>query len=187
MDQRIVRVLSFCSILIALSIVLTRFASFRIPFFGVENIRVGLGPLPIILGGIVFGPLFGALIGVLADIIGFMISPIGAYMPYFTLISSLNGIIPGLLMMGSFRTSLSTSFQLRFITGVILSQLLNQWLLLPWFLHLAFDIPVKASLIPRLFSAPLQIIGYIIIGLSILSHPLLKTYFFTIKTHPNSN
>ena len=185
MDQRMVRTLSACSILVALSIVLTRFASFRIPYFGVENIRIGFGPFPIILGGIIFGPFFGAIIGILADVIGFMISPIGTYLPYFTLVSSLNGFIPGLMMINFPKNTLSSSFSLRFVTGVIVSQLLNQWLLLPWLLFVSFQVPVKISLFPRLISAPVQIIAYIILGFSILSRPIIKKYFFSLS--PNSN
>ena len=50
-------------LLIALSIILTRVASLRIAIGGVEGIRIGLGGLPIILGGVIFGPLTGGIIG----------------------------------------------------------------------------------------------------------------------------
>ncbi|MBU4228094.1 folate family ECF transporter S component, partial [bacterium] len=78
-------------LLIALSIILTRIASLRIAIGGVEGIRIGLGGLPIILGGVLFGPLSGGLIGAISDVIGYFINPMGAYMPHFTLTSALTG------------------------------------------------------------------------------------------------
>jgi len=84
--------------LIALSIILTRIASLRIAIGGVEGIRIGLGRLPIILGGIIFGPLAGGLIGTFSDLLGYFINPMGAYMPHFTLTSALTGIIPAAIL-----------------------------------------------------------------------------------------
>jgi len=54
--------------------------------------------LPIILGGIIFGPLSGGVIGTFSDIIGYIINPLGVYMPHFTLTSALAGIIPALVL-----------------------------------------------------------------------------------------
>ena len=86
-------------LLMALSIILTRIASLRIALGGVEGIRIGLGRLPIILGGIIFGPLAGGFIGAFSDLLGYFINPIGAYMPHFTLTSALTGIIPAALLL----------------------------------------------------------------------------------------
>ncbi|MFH0926580.1 MAG: folate family ECF transporter S component, partial [bacterium] len=72
-------------LLIAMSIILTRIASLRIAIGGVEGIRIGFGGLPIILGGVLFGPLSGGLIGAISDVVGYFINPMGAYMPHFTL------------------------------------------------------------------------------------------------------
>jgi ECF transporter S component (folate family) len=180
MDHRMVRTLTGCGILIALSIILTRFASFRIPIFGVENIRIGFGPFPIILGGILFGPILGFSIGAIADVIGFIISPMGTYMPHFTLVSGLNGLIPGLWMISSPKMiNLTNSFRVRWILGVVTSQLLNQWLLLPWFLFLTFEIPIKLSLLPRLISAPIQALVYILFGVAIFSRQTIKTFLLS--------
>ncbi len=176
MNNRILQKLIYCGILIALSIILTRFASFRFAFAGVENVRVGLGPFPILLAGVMFGPLYGAVVGIIADIGGFIMSPLGAYMPHFTLVSAMYGFIPGLAMyLPVFKSSTPlATFKIRLISGVILSQLITQWLLLPWFLFLTFQIPWQLSLIPRFLTAPLQSLVYFILGMALFVQPLLK-------------
>lgn len=77
------RKLVFLSLLTALGIVLTRFLSLRLPSFGVEGIRIGIGSLQMIFAGMVFGPIAGGLVGAVTDVVGFWISPMGAYMPHF--------------------------------------------------------------------------------------------------------
>ena len=78
--------------LIALSIVLTRMLSITTPFF-----RIGFGSVPIMIAGIVLGPQTGFLVGAVADLVGFVVSPTGSFMPGFTLTSALTGAIPGIL------------------------------------------------------------------------------------------
>lgn len=79
--------------LAAISIVLTRFLS----FVYLEIIRIGFGNLPIILSGLLFGPLVGGITGAAADLIGVLINPMGVPHLGFTLTSVLEGVIPGLL------------------------------------------------------------------------------------------
>ncbi len=54
-----------CALLIAISIVLTHVLTISTPI-----LRVNLGGVPILLAGIVFGPIGGAVVGALADLIG---------------------------------------------------------------------------------------------------------------------
>ncbi len=178
MNRHWIQKLVYCGILIALSIILSRFASIRFAFGGVENIRVGFGAFPILIAGVLFGPLYGAVVGIVADIGGFMISPIGAYMPHFTLVSAMYGFIPGLAMYLPFLKNLTLmeAFRIRFITGVVLSQLITQWTLLPWFLFLVFEIPFQVSLIPRYFTAPIQIVAYTLLGLVLFTQPVFQKW-----------
>ena len=92
------RIITNIGLLIALSIILTRIASIRIAIGGIEGVRIGFGGLPIILGGIMFGPLAGGIVGGVSDILGYIVNPIGAYMPHFTLSSALTGIITVLFL-----------------------------------------------------------------------------------------
>ncbi|WBW50298.1 folate family ECF transporter S component [Peptoniphilus equinus] len=89
------KVLTRAAILTALSIILTRFLSIMLT----ENLRIGFGSLPIMISGMMFGPLVGGLTGLVADIIGVLINPQGAFHLGFTLSSVLTGALPGLVVL----------------------------------------------------------------------------------------
>ncbi len=95
-NRRKIMRLSLGALFVSLSIILTRYASIN-PF---PTIRIGFGPLPIQIAGIILGPVSGALVGLVADPLGFVMNPQGVYHLGFTLTSVLNGLIPGLIAMG---------------------------------------------------------------------------------------
>jgi ECF transporter S component (folate family) len=78
------------ALLTAVQIVLSRFLS--LPLW---NIKIGFGFLPIMLAGILYGPLAGALVGGLSDFIGAILFPIGPYFPGFTLTAAISGAMFG--------------------------------------------------------------------------------------------
>ena len=143
--------------LIALSIILTRIASLRIAIGGVEGIRIGLGKLPIILGGIIFGPLSGGLIGAFSDLLGYFINPIGVYMPHFTLTSALTGIIPATILI-LIRKEEPNVFDLGI--AITAGQVITSIILIPYFLNILFGIPWKVLMPPRIVAEPIQIFIY---------------------------
>lgn len=143
--------------LIALSIILTRIASLRVAIGGVEGIRIGLGRLPIILGGIIFGPLAGGLIGAFSDLLGYFINPVGAYMPHFTLTSALAGIIPATILILT-RKEKPNIFDLAI--AITLGQVITAIMLIPYFLHILFGLPWKVLILPRIIAEPIQIFIY---------------------------
>jgi len=144
-------------LLIALSIILTRIASLRIAIGGVEGIRIGLGRLPIILGGIIFGPLAGGLIGAFSDLLGYFINPIGAYMPHFTLTSALTGIIPATILI-LMKKEESNIFELGI--AITIGQIITSIILIPYFLHILFGLPWKVLMLPRMVAEPIHIFIY---------------------------
>ena len=90
--------------LVAISIAMTRFLYFFVPLLGgIPAIRISFGEIPLMISGLLFGPLIGGISGLAADGIGVMINPQGAFHPGFMLSSILWGVIPGLLSM-SFKT-----------------------------------------------------------------------------------
>ncbi len=183
MNHKTMQMITYCGILTAMSAILTRFISIRLSIGGVENIRLGLGPFPILLAGVLFGPLIGAIVGILADLIGFTLSNMGGYMPHFTIVSAMYGFIPGLFMQLPFSKAWTpmASFRIKLILGVIVSQILTQWLLLPWFLLLTFKMDWRLTLIPRFFTAPIQMLAYILLGYILFAHPLFAQYVKKIK------
>jgi ECF transporter S component (folate family) len=85
-------------LLTGISIVLTRAFSVMVPLAGLPALRIGFGDIPIIISGILLGPMVGALTGTVTDLVGFMINPMGgAFFPGFTLSAALRGAIPGLI------------------------------------------------------------------------------------------
>lgn len=77
--------------LMAVEIVLTRFASITTPYF-----RISFGFLPIIIIGIMYGPLWAGTAYAVGDIIGGTLFPVGPFFPGFTLSAFLVGLIYGL-------------------------------------------------------------------------------------------
>jgi len=89
------RKLVMASFLSAFSIILTRYVSVMIAG---GSIRLGFGNLPIIISGILLGPLAGALTGVISDLIGVLVLSQGTFHPGFTLSAILTGAIPGFII-----------------------------------------------------------------------------------------
>lgn len=84
--------LTVCALLTALSVILARLLTI-IPS---EISRFSLEAVPILLAGLLFGPVPGAAVGFAADFIGCLFSPYG-YNPIFCLPPILYGLWAGLL------------------------------------------------------------------------------------------
>src|SRR5699024_1914559 len=139
---------------IALSIVLGRLTSIRVPIGGIEGVRIGFGGLPVIFSGIVLGPLAGAIVGGIGDLIGFWINPMGLYMPHFSITAALTGLIPGLLLR-SLKKSQYTFLQL--VLAISIGQIITSILLVPYFLQKFFSVPMIASLPANLVNQAIHV------------------------------
>lgn len=151
------RKISTVSLLIAMSIVLTRVASIRIAIGGVEGIRIGFGKFPIILAGFMLGPFYGGIVGAVSDVIGYLIQPMGPYMPHFSVISAITGILPPLLYRSCGENDYSLIKTFFTIGGTIV---ITELFMIPYALHIIFDIPWNILLLPRLISTPLTSLLY---------------------------
>ena len=165
------RRLVFLSFLTAMSIILTRLLSIRIPIGGVEGIRIGFGALPIIFAGILFGPLAGGIVGGLSDLLGYMINPMGAYMPHFTLTSFLTGFIPAFFFHYVFRKRADFIYLL---IAIAIGQVLTSIILIPYFISSLFGLSMEVLLIPRLISQAFNIPIYAILLKTLLHFDVLK-------------
>ncbi len=74
---------------------LTKLFSVNIMIFGGSGMRVGLSGIFTTFPAILFGPIYGGMASAASDIIGCIISPIGAYNPLFTLTAFAGGFIKG--------------------------------------------------------------------------------------------
>lgn len=148
------RKIVFLGLMTGLSVLLARFFSFRVPLGGVDALRIGFGGLPMVFAGVVFGPLAGGIVGALADIIGYLISPMGAYLPHFTLTSFLTGFIPGLVTKYIFRNSKRLG---ELLVSIAIGQGITNLFLTPYFLYSLFGQPFMFNFVPRLISFPIQV------------------------------
>lgn len=88
-----------CGLLIAISIVLKILFEVYIPLGGFPSLRLNITALPIMLSGIILGPIAGFAVGFISDLLCFFIKPGGPFFLGFTISSGLTGLIPGLLFM----------------------------------------------------------------------------------------
>lgn len=154
MNKLSVKKMTYYSILIALNVVLTRFGSIRVGGGGVEIVRIGFGGFPIIFAGIILGPTAGAIVGGVGDIVGFLISPIGPYMPHFTIAAILTGVIPGLIVK-IFRRPKFSFWKL--VVAIGIGQIITSILLVPIFLERLFSTPLLVTIPGRIQSQIIQI------------------------------
>ncbi|MDW7667876.1 MAG: folate family ECF transporter S component [Bacillota bacterium] len=86
------------SLLTSISIILARVMGIMIPVAGFPALKINFSTIPIMLSGILFGPVAGFMTGGVADVIGYLINPQGGpFFPGFTLSTALTGMIPGLV------------------------------------------------------------------------------------------
>ena len=150
------RDIAMYGMLIALNVILTRYASIRIGGDGTEAVRIGFGGYPVIFAGIVFGPLAGGIIGAVGDLIGMMVSPMGAFMPHFTLVAALTGIIPGLAMLVFRDPKAKTNFA-KLLFAIALGQIITSVFMTPYFMQKLFSIPMAVKVPERAIVQAFQI------------------------------
>lgn len=156
---------AFTALFIAISVVLTRFASVRVAIAGVEGIRIGFGSLPNIMAGILLGPVYGAISGAFSDIIGFVLSPMGGYMPHFTVSAGVMGALPGLVLVLLRKARLSRRIPEWFETVLAVGTgvIVVSWGLTPYFLNTLYGLPRAAIMLPRIVAALIEIPAYSVI------------------------
>jgi ECF transporter S component (folate family) len=157
MNNFSIKKMVYSSLLITLAIILTRVLSLRFAIGGVEGIRIGFGSLPIIFGGIMFGPAAGGIIGAVSDVLGYFINPLGAYMPHFTFTTFLTGFIPGVLIHYVFNQKMT---YLYLFISIAVGQIISSVILVPIFLDMLFGIPYKATVIPKILGEAVNITLY---------------------------
>ena len=163
--------IAYLSFLTALTIILTRVLSIRIPIAGVEGVRVGFGALPIVFAGIAFGPIAGGIVGALGDLLGYFINPMGAYMPHFTFTSFLTGFIPGFMVFYVLRKC--RTLPIVFI-AISVGQLISSLILVPYFINSLFGVPFTVLMPPRLVSQLINIPIYAYFIKTLLNHNTVK-------------
>jgi riboflavin transporter len=157
-------------LLIAISIVLTRLFSFTFPVLNFPASRLSIGFVPIILAGILLGPVWGIAVGALADAIGFVISSAGQSLPYSPLITVVSALV-GLLSFFVYYIFIKIPKGLRISLTISITLIICSMFLQPMALSQLTGIPYWAMfsgrLLVNLVSIPVYcvLIYYIIRGL----------------------
>ena len=150
------RKMVYGSFLVALNILATRLFSIMIPLGGIGALRLGFGAVPVILAGILLGPFWGGMVGLASDLLGFAINPMGsAFVPQITVIATLTGVIPGLILRHNTRPSFYEIFTTIGVTQIVLSIIV-----MPWVLYHAFGIPILVNLPLRILTQAILIPTY---------------------------
>lgn len=141
MRNNTTRTLVSLALLCAMEIVLARFCVIWIT----SSIKITFEAIPILLAGILFGPLAGALVGAASDILGSaFLSGLG-WMPQLTVTPLLLGLLPGLLR----RFVLKKPVLPRFIAVCAPGFVLGSMLWTTFWLSALYGTPVPALLAAR--------------------------------------
>jgi len=101
-NQMTIQKLTLASMFTALGVLMASpVVSMMVMLFGVPAVRIDLIAIPVILAGVILGPLFGLTVGIITDILAFLLftSAFGPYHVGFTLNLALTGLIPGLFVL----------------------------------------------------------------------------------------
>ncbi len=97
-NNQSIQKMTLASMLVALGVIMASPAfSFVVVLFGVPAVRIDLIAIPIIIAGVLLGPIFGLGIGILTDILGYLLftHAFGPYHIGFTINLALTGLIAG--------------------------------------------------------------------------------------------
>ncbi len=89
--------LSLSAAFLALALICKLFFSIPISFLGAGGIRIGFAGIFTAFPAILFGPLYGGVVSALSDLLGALIKPEGAYIPWLTVTAFMGGFLKGLL------------------------------------------------------------------------------------------
>ncbi len=85
------------AMLVAVGVILAEVLCLSYPSAANPTLRFSLGYLPILLAGLLFGPVYGAIAGIIQDLLGFFLFQSGVFHLGYTLNAMLYGLVPGLL------------------------------------------------------------------------------------------
>ncbi|MBE6590073.1 MAG: folate family ECF transporter S component [Ruminococcaceae bacterium] len=141
--RRGIQVLAVSALLCALSIVFGKYLAISVG----PVLRFSFENLPILMGGVLFGPLAGLFVGVVADLVGCVL--VGYTInPIITLGAACIGFFGGLLYRLFSRVPLFP----RLLLSVIISHVIGSVLIKTWGLAAFYDMPFYLLLLWRLLN-----------------------------------
>lgn len=165
--------------LLALLIVLSRFASLQTQFLVISTSFV-----PIMMAAIWLGPKYSTLIAALGDLIGAILFPFGTYFPGFTISSAISGLIYGIFLYQNpqkaniFGDSNNWKWILRLsLSSVLVLGIVNIFITSIW-LHIlyqkAYFVIITTRVTTQIIMLPIQVI--VIFWLEKFTRPFVQKY-----------
>lgn len=124
-ELKLPRTIAITALFIAINVVMDM-VGLRIEL--TKELRVSFGFLTHAMVGMMFGPVVGGVAGGVGDIICYIVRPIGAYFPGFTLTAILGGVIYGILLYKKTITPIRVILTKGFVSLVLNVCLNSIWL-----------------------------------------------------------
>ncbi len=163
------------ALLLATTIVLSRFLSINTAFFS-----IGFSFVPIVLAGIWLGPKYSAIISGLADLIGALLFPFGTFFIGYTISAIAKGLIYGLILYKGEEEYTDKWLIVRLIIACTLVVVLVQFLMNSLWIFITTDkafLPIlTARITTEAIMIPVQIVTMFVL-IKILK-PITKKYLF---------
>lgn len=159
--------LTATALLTAVAVVANRFLSINLP-----TMSIGVTFVPLMLCGMLFGPLCGGVCGALTDFIGATLFPFGPYFPGFTAVAFLSGVLFGLCGKAADKISGNIRFTLLAAAIIIFKEIVCSLLLNTLWITILYGNPFGALFATRLplsaVTALLEIIFAFILKAAVL-------------------
>lgn len=160
-----VRAVSVIGLLVAAEIILARFS------IHTWNIKIGFSFVPIVVAAIFYGPAAGGLVAAIGDIMSFILFPVGAYFPGFTLTAFLTGVVFGWFFRK--KVTVFNAFLAVLVVQALISQCVNTYMIS--FLYGSPYWPLFATRIYQTAAmAVVQMAGILLIDKKLM--PILRKY-----------
>lgn len=145
---------TFSMVLVALFIAIYGVLSLLRIYIIPNQLRLSLTFMPVAWAAMLFGPVAGALTGAIGDVVGWVVNPVGAFFPGFTVSACVTGIIYGIFFYRkdiTLKRAVSASAVMIMVVEVGLNSV---WLNI--LAGSAYKVIIGARLIKALITIPVQ-------------------------------
>lgn len=136
---------------VALTIILSRFLS-----IAAWNLKIGFAFAPVVLAGILLGPIPAAIVAAGADFLGALLFPIGQFFPGFTITAFLNGLIYGFFLY-------KKTDMINIVMATLINQIVGSLFLNTLWISMLYGTPFWALLPTRIMQVCLMSVVEIIV------------------------
>ena len=150
----------------AVQIVLSRFLSINL-----WNLKIGFSFIPVVIAGILLGPVSAGLGGLVSDVIGATLFPIGTFFPGFSLTSFITSFGYGFFLY-------KNQSMKNIVAAVLFSEIVGTIFLNTLWISMLYGTPFVAVLIPRIAQAiGMSVVKILCIRVMVKYVPQMKKAF----------